>query len=107
VNAHEFGFIVLDTESLQSLFAAGDGKDKIRVKSEHKDRIKGHFIPKHLLANISGSTIKKALQLAQQNAKEKIEEIRTLKEHTFKSGREHGFWVQQYANTTLALTTYQ
>jgi hypothetical protein len=46
------------------------------------------------------------LQLAQQNAKEKTEEIRTLKEHDFKSGRAHGFWVQQYANTTLALAKY-
>jgi predicted ATPase/cyclopropane fatty-acyl-phospholipid synthase-like methyltransferase len=105
--AHQFGFIVLDTESLQKLFGAGDGKDKIRIQSERNDRIKGHFIPKPLLANVSAITIKQALQLAQQNAKEKIEKIRTLKEHDFKSGRAHGFWVQQYANTTLALTTYQ
>jgi energy-coupling factor transporter ATP-binding protein EcfA2/cyclopropane fatty-acyl-phospholipid synthase-like methyltransferase len=105
--AHEFGFIVLDTESLQSLFDAGDGKDKIRVESERKGRIKGHFIPKHLLANISDSTIKKALQLAQQNAKANIERIRDLNQHTFRSGREHGFWVQQYTNTGMALEIYQ
>jgi predicted ATPase/cyclopropane fatty-acyl-phospholipid synthase-like methyltransferase len=105
--AHQFGFIVLDTESLQKLFEAGDGKDKIRIQSERDGRIKGHFIPRHLLTNVSAITIKQALQLAQQNAREKIEEIRTFKEHDFKSGRAHGFWVQQYANTTLALTTYQ
>jgi ABC-type cobalamin/Fe3+-siderophores transport system ATPase subunit/cyclopropane fatty-acyl-phospholipid synthase-like methyltransferase len=104
--AHQFGFIVLDTESLQKLFVAGDGKDKIRIQSERDGRIKGHFIPKPLLANVSAITIKQAVQLAQQNAKEKIEKIRTLKEHDFKSGRAHGFWVQQYANTTLALATY-
>jgi ABC-type cobalamin/Fe3+-siderophores transport system ATPase subunit len=104
--AHQFGFIVLDTESLQKLFLAGDGKDKIRIQSERDGRIKGHFIPKPLLANVSATTIKQALQLAQQNAKEKTEEICTLKEHDFKSGRAHGFWVQQYANTTLALATY-
>jgi ABC-type cobalamin/Fe3+-siderophores transport system ATPase subunit/SAM-dependent methyltransferase len=105
--AHQFGFIVLDTESLQKLFVASDGKDKIRIKSERDGRIKGHFMPKPLLANVTAITIKQALQLAQQNAKEKIEEIRTLKEHDFKSGRAHGFWIQQYVNTTLALERYQ
>lgn len=76
------------------------------TKSERDGRIKGHFIPKPLLANVSITTIKQALQLAQRNAKEKIEEIRTLKEHDFKAGRAHGFWVQQYANITLALGTH-
>jgi hypothetical protein len=59
-----------------------------------------------LLANISVSTIKNALLLAQPNAKEKIEKIRSDENHDFKSGRAHGFWVQQYANMTLALTKY-
>jgi ABC-type cobalamin/Fe3+-siderophores transport system ATPase subunit/SAM-dependent methyltransferase len=104
--AHEFGFIVLNTESLKSLFAAGDGKDKIIVEPEREDRIKGHFVPKHLLANVSAITIKNALLLAQSNAKEKIEEIRSGENHDYKAGRAHAFWVQQYANTTLALARY-
>jgi energy-coupling factor transporter ATP-binding protein EcfA2/SAM-dependent methyltransferase len=104
--AHEFGFIVLNTESLKSLFAAGDEKDKIIVEPEREDRIKGHFVPKHLLANISAITIKNALLLAQSNAKEKIEEIRSGENHDYKAGRKHAFWVQQYANTTLALAKY-
>jgi predicted ATPase/SAM-dependent methyltransferase len=105
--AHEFGFIVLDTKPLESLFAASDGKNIIEVKSEREGRIKGHFIPKCLLANVSNSTIEQALKLAQEEAKGNIEKIRNLKQHTFKSGREHGFWVQQYTNTGMALEIYQ
>jgi ABC-type cobalamin/Fe3+-siderophores transport system ATPase subunit/SAM-dependent methyltransferase len=101
--AHPFGFIVLDTESLQKLFAAGSGDDKIIVKCEREGRIKGHFVPRHLLANVTSITVKEALRLAQRNAQEKINEIRNRGTHDFKSGRAHGFWVQQYANTTLAL----
>lgn len=101
--AHPFGFIVLDTESLQRLFGAGDGDDRIRVDIERKGRIKGHFVPKHLLANVNAETVRESLQIAQRNAKEKIRELRAAGDSDFKAGRAHGFWVQQYANTTLAL----
>jgi predicted ATPase len=101
--AHPFGFIVLDTESLQKLFAAGSGSDKIEVRSEREGRIKGHLVPRHLLVNVTNGTITEALRLARRNAKEKIEYLRIKKNQDFKSGREHGFWVQQYANMTLAL----
>jgi ABC-type branched-subunit amino acid transport system ATPase component len=105
--AHEFGFIVLDTKPLESLFAASDGKNSIEVRSEREGRIKGHYIPKCLLAKVSAITIKQALQLAQEEAKGNIEKIRNLKQYTYKSGREHGFWVQQYTNTGMALEIYQ
>jgi hypothetical protein len=100
--AHPFGFIVLDTEPLRALFSSNE---EIEVKTEQNGRIRGHFIPKKLLANVTQHTITKALQLAQRIAKEKIEQLRNPdnNDRDFKSGREHGFWVQQYANTTLAL----
>jgi len=63
-----------------------------------------HVIPRHLLANVSHDTVRECLQIAQRNAKEQIEAIRAENNPDFKSGRAHGFWVQQYANTTLALT---
>jgi predicted ATPase/SAM-dependent methyltransferase len=98
--AHPFGFIVLDTESLRALFLS----ETFEVKSKQNGRVRGHFIPKKLIANVTQHTIKAALKLAQRNAKENIKELRKPNNnHDFKSGREHGFWVQQYANTTLAL----
>jgi predicted ATPase len=101
--AHPFGFIVLDTESLQALFASAIGDKEIRVETEQNERVKGHFVPKKLLANVTRDTIDKALELAQRHAKEQIKKLRSNNAHDFKSGREHGFWVQQYANTMLAL----
>jgi SAM-dependent methyltransferase len=102
--AHPFGFIVLDTQPLQALFASGDGDTAIKVKNGQNGRVRGHFVPKKLLVNVTQDTITEALILAQRHAKEKIEKLRDPNNnHDFKSGREHGFWVQQYANTTLAL----
>jgi ABC-type cobalamin/Fe3+-siderophores transport system ATPase subunit/SAM-dependent methyltransferase len=102
--AHPFGFIVLDTQPLQALFASGSGDKEIKVEDGQNGRVRGHFIPKKLLANVTQDTTKAALKLAQRNAKEKIEKLRNPNnDNDFKSGREHGFWVQQYANTTLAL----
>jgi AAA domain, putative AbiEii toxin, Type IV TA system/Methyltransferase domain len=101
--AHPFGFIVLDTESLQALFSSANGDQKIKVEIEQNGRVRGHFVPKQLLTNVTQDTIQAALRLAQRHAKEKIKILRSNNAHDFKSGREHGFWVQQYANTTLAL----
>jgi AAA domain, putative AbiEii toxin, Type IV TA system/Methyltransferase domain len=104
--AHPFGFIVLDTEPLQKLFCSGTGADQITVQTAREGRIKGHFIPKHLLSNVKPQTVREALLFAQRNAREKIEALRSSSEANFKTGRAHGFWVQQYANTTLALDSF-
>ena len=102
--AHPFGFIVLDTDALQKLFCAGTGADEIRVHNERDGRIKGHVIPKHLLLNVSDESTKEALNFARSNADKKVREIRTSGKSDFKAGRAHGFWIQQYANTSLALS---
>jgi hypothetical protein len=101
--AHPFGFIVLETEPLQKLFCAGAGENQIRVEIAHEGRIKGHFVPKRLLKNVTTESIREALKLAQRHAKEQISLLRSNRRDDFKTGRAHGFWVQQYANTTLAL----
>jgi len=100
--AHPFGFIVLDTQPLQKLFncAAGD----ISVRVERDGRIKAHYIPKKLLRNLTDATITSSLVFAQRHAEEKVRDIRASGESSFKAGRAHGFWVQQFANTTLALS---
>lgn len=103
--AHPFGFIVLDTQALQELFGAGEGDNSIGVLQERAGRIKGHLVPKKLLSNVSNATVRTALDFAQRNAKDHLEVLRRGDAHDFRSGRAHGFWVQQFANTTLALLT--
>ncbi len=101
--AHPFGFIVLETEPLQKLFGSRNGAEQIRVYSERDGRIKGHFIPKSLLSNVSADTVREALVFAQRHAKEQIQALRCKPASDFKAGKAHGFWFQQYANVTLAL----
>jgi predicted ATPase/SAM-dependent methyltransferase len=103
--AHPFGFIVLDTEPLKKLFA--DNKNEIIPEIALDGRIKGHFVPRHLLAKVTNDTIIEALKLARRNAKDQINTLRSKDIKDFRSGREHGFWVQQYANTTLALDHFE
>ena len=100
--AHPFGFIVLDSQPLQKLF--GCSASDIVVRSERDGRVKGHYIPKRLLQNVTDDTVSDALAFAQRHAEEEVTRIRASGESSFKIGRAHGFWVQQYANTTLALS---
>lgn len=102
--AHPFGCIVLDTEALQKLFGVIKKGPQLRVETERDGRIKSHVIPKQLLCNVSHVTVRESLKLAQRNAREKIEELRAKDNPDFKSGRAHGFWVQQFANASLALS---
>jgi len=99
--AHPLGFIVLDSQPLQKLFACTSSD--ITVVSERNGRIKAHYIPKPLLSNVTEETVKEALLFAQRHAEERVRTIRAEGKSTFKAGRAHGFWVQQYANTSLAL----
>lgn len=101
--AHPFGFIVLDTQALQKLFSVDNTTDQITVSDERNGRIKGHLVPKSLLANVTTDSLKLALEFAQRNAQEQVQGLRNSPTADFRSGRAHGFWVQQYANTTLAI----
>ncbi len=100
--AHPFGFIVLDTEPLQELFSSTCPME-IRVKDKREGRIKGHFVPKPLLSNVTKESVRNALQFVKRQAKEKISELRRQTNSDFKTGRAHGFWIQQYTNSTMAL----
>jgi energy-coupling factor transporter ATP-binding protein EcfA2 len=104
-HAHRYGFIVLNTESLKTLFA--DTKNEIAVveaNDKYKDRIRAHSVPASLLANVTSATRKQALEIAQSKAKSEIQRLREEPTRSFKSGQSHAFWVQQFANTSLALS---
>lgn len=104
--AHPYGFIVLDTAALQTLFRSGTEADSIQIintnSERYRDRIRAHVVPVHLLRNVNGDTIKAALDFAIRNAEDQISRLRQRTANDYRSGQAHAFWVQQFTNATLA-----
>ena len=63
-----------------------------------------HLIPKSCLSQITNDSLIAALKAKKQRAKEEIEQLRE-DVASYKNGRKHGFWIQQYTNTSLVLDT--
>jgi len=102
--AYRNGFIVLDTPHIKELFdlKIEDFTCYKNDEPKYKDRLKAHLIPKNHLIKITEKTRQKALEGVQKTAKEEIKRIREASAD-YKSGKKHAFWVQQYANSSLAL----
>lgn len=98
--AYQNGFIVLDTLQLKELFEMN--KDEFTFDDERNGRLKCHVIPKNCLSRINANSRELALKSLQETSKEKILEIRDA-DKDYRNGKLHGYWVQQLANTTLAL----
>ncbi|MDH6356243.1 AAA family ATPase [Parabacteroides sp. PF5-9] len=103
--AYRNGFIVLDTPHIKELFQlrSSDLRYFTSNEAKFKDRLKAHLVPKNNLASITEETRRKALEGILKTAKD---EIRTIRDATpdYKSGKKHAFWVQQFANSSLALS---
>jgi SAM-dependent methyltransferase len=101
--AHPYGFIVLDTEALKALFVCDLPEiQSIEAEGKYAGRIRAHLIQKRVLARVTTESRKAALARANATAREQIRKIRSTSVHNFKSGQEHAFWVQQFANSALA-----
>ena len=103
--AHPYGFIVLGTDSLKSLFQIDGLKTGIEIREangKYTGRIRAHLVSRALLPNVTSESRKQALQLAARNAEDQIARLRQSSNHDFRSGQAHAFWVQQFANATLA-----
>jgi hypothetical protein len=61
------------------------------------------MIAKSLLSRISTESRKKAISELQSTANDNIKQIRGQKA-TYVNGQGHGFWMQQFANTSLFLS---
>lgn len=106
--AHKFGFLVLDTPHLKTLFnvTADDLSNGLFAAYDYKDdgRLKAHLISKKLLNRLSNESRKKAIEELRATAEDNIMECRN-KEPSYKTGQIHGFWTQQFANASLYLKT--
>lgn len=104
--AHEHGFMVLDTPHLRTLFAIKDSDVQaglFLVDDKRKDgRLKAHLVAKSLLTRMTTESRKRSLEQLRNTAKEKIKELRS-QASTYANGQLHGFWTQQFANTSLFL----
>lgn len=103
--AFQNGFIVLDTPQIKDLFCIKQETDKnFHVDMKKEERLKAHLIPRECLERITADTKKAALLSISNTAKEKIKELRNNKNRNYKNGKKHAYWVQQLANTQLALS---
>ena len=100
--AHEFGFLVLDTAHLRDLFNFNPTVI-FEVNCEYDGRLKAHKVPKVFLSQVNPDTIKKAIEELKLTAKRKIKEQRGVQNPDGKNGRLHSFWVQQFANASIFL----
>ena len=103
--AYKQGFIVFGKAELRTLFNIAEAETGFISDDQREDgRLMAHLIPKTCLNQITAESIKAALKAKQQRAKEEIEHLRAG-DASYKNGRRHGFWLQQYTNTSLVLET--
>jgi len=105
--AHEYGFIVLDTSHLRTLFAVKEEdveKGYFHSYDQNSDgRLKAHLIAKPLLSRISSETRKNAIEQLKETAKGAIKRLRS-ESPTYTNGQLHSFWIHQLANASLFLS---
>lgn len=101
--AYQKGFLVLNTQEIKLLFNITE-RDKDFGFSDARDdgRLKAHRIKKEYLTRITLKSRIDAIKALNDTAARKILSVRG-EAVSYKNGKEHGFWVQQFANSALAL----
>ena len=103
--AYKQGFIVFGKAQLRTLFNIDEAEAGFVADDQRGDgRLIAHLIPKNCLSQITRDSLIAALTAKKQRAKEEIERLREG-DASYKNGRKHGFWIQQYTNTSLVLDT--
>lgn len=103
--AHKFGFLILDTPHLRTLFSVTEEDMRnglFQFSSYRNGRLKAHKISKSLLDRLSADTRNNAIEQLQDTAKEEITKLRGDVVN-YRNGQLHGFWTQQFANASLYL----
>lgn len=105
--AHEFGFLVLDTAQLKTLFSVTscDIAAQLFISDDFRNdgRLKAHLIGKSLLARVTSASRTKAIKELQRACLDEIHKIRSEKP-SYINGQLHGFWTQQFANANIYLS---
>jgi ABC-type cobalamin/Fe3+-siderophores transport system ATPase subunit len=102
--AHHQGFLVLDTAQLKKLFSIREADTAGFTHASAKDGwLKAHLISKPLVERFTHASLRSALIDLRDTAQDRIRGLRGGGSD-YRSGRLHGFWVQQFANASLAIT---
>ncbi|HOZ68007.1 MAG TPA: AAA family ATPase [Chitinophagaceae bacterium] len=101
--AYRNGFMVFGEMQFRLLFQISENEEYIVNDSRGDGRLLAHLIPKMYLRRISHDNIIKAIKSLKQEALNNIDRIRRNEKPTFKSGMKLGFWLNQYANSSLNL----
>lgn len=103
--AYKQGFIVFGKAEFRTLFNISESETGFVADDQRGNgRLMAHLIPKSCLSQITNDSLIAALKAKKQRAKEEIEQLRE-DVASYKNGRKHGFWIQQYTNTSLVLDT--
>lgn len=106
-HAHEYGFLVLDTTHLRTLFSiknedVADGQ--FRSDDKRQDgRLKAHVVGKKLLERVTSASRRASIEELQHTSENEIRKLRTSKVSSYLNGQMHGFWTQQFANASMFL----
>lgn len=106
--AHEYGFLVLDTSHLRTLFKVADADisaGKFVFDDARGDgRLKAHLVSKELLYRVTEDSVEAAISELKETARDEIKKLRG-QEPTYINGQLNGFWTQQFANASLYLAS--
>jgi ABC-type cobalamin/Fe3+-siderophores transport system ATPase subunit len=103
--AYQKGFIVYDTPQLKELFNITEADKNLGygfTDARGDSRLKAHRIPKQCLFRITPESRTESLNSLRKYAQDEIIKTRD-KDRNYKNGKLHGFYVQQFANSSLAL----
>lgn len=100
--AYKNGFLVLTTLHLKELFAITSDEPFETHDQRGDKRLVAHIIPKSYLQRITHNTKIAALKSIREHASSNIKKLRE-EEPSYKNGRLHNFYVQQLANSVLAI----
>ncbi len=101
--AYAKGFIVFDTTELRDLFKIEPDEELVYSDQRNNGRLKAHIIEQKWLKRVTADSRIDALKERQRRARKEIIELRKAGPD-YKNGRKHSFWVQQLANSDLALS---
>jgi len=105
--AHQFGFILLDTSQLRTLFdVSGVDEEKsefVAADVRGDGRIKLHLISANLLSRFNEEKQQQAIYELGRMARKEIEKLRSKDKPSYDDGQLHGLWTQLYTNASLFL----
>ena len=102
--AHSRGFLILDTAELKTLFSITDDDKKFAVDDARGDgRLKAHCIPAISLKRISHESFRSAIEMLRRLSMVELLSLRKNTIFTYREGRKHAYYVQQFANAQLVL----